>query len=133
MIEPTAKPKLPKGLAYPLKTSVLNSVLDTQSLVSQVGLSFVIWQGGGSIFEALYWMPNANFEYRRVNIRAGAVPADQRFAAAEALGSTVLPRFVAWIKALDACPDNSTVLHTSLRFNATWEEGQLSIFDNIDE
>lgn len=127
MIESISKPKLPKGLAYVLKTSHLEQALEEAGIDTPVELVYWMPQETGSILEGHYWLANEHVHYARVYVRAGCVAATQRRAAAEALRRLGLPRFVEWLKAIVGLPNDSPKLHTELYFDATYKEDCLSV------
>lgn len=127
MIDSVAKPKPPKGSSYVLKTSLLKQALEDAGVECHVDLDYWIPQGGGSIFEAEYWLPNENVPYPRVYIRAGVVPTDSYESAMNAMVSTVLPAFIQWIRRILALPEQSPELHLKPYFNATYTETGLNI------
>jgi hypothetical protein len=127
MIDSISKPKLPKRLAYVLKTSQLSRSLDEAGIDAHVDLVYWMPQVLGSIFEADYWLPNANVAYPRVYVRAGCVLAAERMTASEALSETVLPTFIQWLTGILDLPRGSPRLGSELYFNATSVDGRLAI------
>ena len=127
------KPKIPKGLSYVLKTSVLQAALEDAHINCHVNLNYWIPQSGGSVLEAHYWLPNANVHYPRVYVRAGVVPSSERRAAQDALAASILPTFIAWLSRILALPKNSPVLHGKPYFNATYEERKVEITNDFSE
>jgi hypothetical protein len=75
MIAVDRKPKLPKHLSYPLKTSALEEALRDAGVEPDVSLHYWTPQTGHSVLLALLWPPNENVDHVRVYIRAGVVPA----------------------------------------------------------
>jgi hypothetical protein len=127
MIESISKPKLPKGLAYSLKTSQLVRALDDAGVDIHIDLVYWRPQVLGSILEAHYWLPNKNVPYPRVYVRAGCVPAVQRAAASESLSEAAIPQFIDWLTGILNSPANSTRLCGEPYFNATYINDRLSI------
>jgi len=127
MIDSVSKPKLPKGLSYVLETSQLEQAL--LNIDCHVNLVYWVPQGGGSILQALYWLPNENVPHPRLYVRAGVVPSALRSAASEALTGSVLPKFITWLRGILALPDRSIALQGTLYFNADYTANGLVITD----
>ncbi|MDB6024209.1 MAG: hypothetical protein JWM68_432 [Verrucomicrobiales bacterium] len=123
----SSKDKLPKGLSYVLKTSQLERALLDAGIDCEVSLNYWIPQSGSSILQGMYWLPNENVSHARVYVRAGVVPSASRAAASEALVSSGLPRFIDWLQAILALPENSSGLHGTLYFNAEYTGGGLIV------
>jgi hypothetical protein len=100
------KAKLPKGMCYPVRATVLEAAL----VVAGVSIDTHIVQGGSSkLFEGFFWPPNPNVSHERLYIRTAAVPSACAHQAQASIENSVIPEFTAWIKALLALPPNSTV------------------------
>jgi hypothetical protein len=127
MIEKISKPKLAKGLSYVLKTSQLEKALLDAEIDCYVSLVYWMPQGGGSILEGHYWLPNEKVSYPRVYVRAGFVPSVLRSAASEALMELALPKFIDWLGWIVALPERSPALEGDLYFNAAYTEKGLKI------
>ena len=127
MIDSVSKPRAPKGLLYVLKTSQLEQALT--GIECHVDLNYWVPQGGGSILEGHYWLPNENVPHARVYVRAGVVPSALRSAASEALTDIALPEFVEWLREILQLPTGSPRLHETLYFNATYTADGLAITD----
>jgi len=121
------KPKPPQGLSYVLKASQLQEALDNASIEHHVHLGFWVPQTGGSIFDAHYFLPNANVPFPRISIRAGTVPSSERKAAETVLIEKILPAFISWLSTILAQPKNSPVFNGVPYFNATYERGTIKI------
>jgi hypothetical protein len=98
------KPKAPKGMGYPLKSSVLVAALAEAGISIDLQLSF---NDGHIFFDAFFWPPNPNVPYERLYVRAGAVPANEIRDARLDLENVVLPGLVAWMKEILALPKNA--------------------------
>lgn len=121
------KPKLPKGMAYVLKTSMLQAALEQAGIDCHVEVRYWTPQSGDSVLEAHYWLPNSHVAFPRVHVRAGVVQGAERRAAQEALAHEILPVFIDWLAQILALPLNSPVLHGVLHFNATYAAGEIDI------
>ena len=121
------KPRLPAGRVYVLKSSQLLEALTDASIAFDIQLQFWTPQSGGSILEAFYWPPNRNVPYDRVFVRAGSVLMRDRQRAAQVLVEHALPRFVKWLKAVQALPEGSPLHSESLTFDATLNANGLSV------
>ncbi len=121
------KPRLPKALAYPLKTSLLEACLASIELSAEPLLRYWTPQGGGSILEAHYWLPNQNVSHTRVYIRAGSLPREQVRGARELLEGEGLPSLAAWLSLLENLPANAAILAKEPWFEARFREGKLFI------
>ena len=126
MIDSVSKPKLPKGLSYALKTSQLAKAMSDAVIDCHVDLVYWVPQGGNSILEAHYWLPNANVAHPRVYVRAGAVSSALHAAAAELLLSSALPEFTRWLQAILRLPEGSPALRGTSYFNATYTDKGLA-------
>ena len=127
MINSVSKPKLPKGLAYVLKTPQLEHSLDEAGIEIHVDLKYWRPQRIGSILEGHYWVPNANVPYSRVYVRAGCVQSEHRSTACDGLLKTALPGFMNWLTRIVALPEGSPQLATELYFNAVFSDGKITI------
>ncbi|HZK81495.1 MAG TPA: hypothetical protein VFC46_10520 [Humisphaera sp.] len=127
MIDSISKPKLPKGVAYVLKTSQLAKALLDAGIDCHVDLVFWQPEGGESILEAHYWLPNRNVPHPRVYVRAGVAACDLRAAASEALLASALPRFITWLREILILPPGSPALHEEPYFNASYSEKGLAV------
>jgi hypothetical protein len=121
------KQKKPKHLSYVLKTSLLERALREADVKIDTHLIYWIPEGGGSILEAFYWVPNENVSYPRLYMRAGVVPNKEHKKAFELLQNEALPAFAEWLTFLTALPDDSTLLKDKPYFNASYIEGQLKV------
>ena len=105
---------MPKGLTYPLKSSLLEEAMATNDITTHLtiryGLSYML-------FEALYWPPTKNIKYDRFYITTGAVEACESIKAKEYLARTVIPKFVNWAGDLTSLPINSPRVYEKPRFS----------------
>jgi hypothetical protein len=118
------KPKLPKGRAYVLKTSLLESALAGVNLTCDISLYYWTPQSGSSILEAEYWLPNEN-RPATLFVRAGSLPLDDVGSAREKLETEVLPSFAEWLRSVLNLSYRSTALHAKPRFYAAYEGGSV--------
>lgn len=97
--------KIPKGLSYPLRASLLETTLSSLSIAPETHLI----QGGGSkLFECLFWPPNPNVAGERLYIRTSAVPNSRISEARTLIESSVIPEFIAWLLGiLKLAPDST--------------------------
>ena len=121
------KPKLPKGLSYVLKTSLLEAALEEADLDIEVALSYWTPQIRGSILKARFLLPNDHVDRRRAYFDAGSLPSHERAAAFAQLKEIALPQIVAWLVYLTGLPDNSPVLNGEMFFEASFQDGELTI------
>ena len=129
MIDSVTKPKLPKGLSYVLKTSQLARALLEAGIDCHVNLVYWLPQGGGSILEGHYWLPNENVPHPRVYVRAGVVHSVLLSAASEALVESAIPKFIKWLRGILELPNGSPALHGAPYFNAAYTEQGLIVTD----
>ena len=121
------KAKLPRGLSFPLKRSVLDAALLEAGVL---GIDFVYYwlrQRGHLVMWADY-----RGEGRRgwasagqLSITVYAVPSAERQATEEALVAEVLPRLVGWLKSLEK--SGNTRRGSDQHFVASWEAGDTTI------
>jgi 3-mercaptopyruvate sulfurtransferase SseA len=98
------KSKLPKGMSYPLKSSVLETALDSGGITLNTHL---IYYGIGKFFfDAHFWLTNQNVPYERLYIRTSAVPAADATDARTFMTTTVIPEFVTWVQGILSLPPN---------------------------
>jgi hypothetical protein len=114
-----------------LKTSFLKDAIEYAGIDCNVDLHY--WQPqsipvGETIFECMYWLPNANVDYDRCYIRAGTVRSENRKIAENLLKETVLLKFIDWVIKIQSLPDNSPKLKRELYFNAVFKENEVSIY-----
>src|SRR5262245_49387026 len=96
------KPKLPRTLAYALKTSVLEKHLALIDLPEDFVVDLKYWtpQVCGGVFEVFYRVPNSRLAYPWVYIRAGSIPREEVAAVRERMEPDVLLPFAAWLSDL---------------------------------
>lgn len=121
------KPRLPKGLSYVLKASMLEEALERAGIDCHVELRYWTPQAEGSVLEAHYWLPNEHVDHARVHVRAGAVSSAESAAAQQALEVEMLPAFIAWLSGVLALPAGSPLLHGEPYFNASFAGGKAAI------
>ena len=121
------KPRLPKGLSYVVRTSVLEAELERAGIDCPVELRYWTPQAGGSVLEAHYWLPNEHVPNARVHVRAGVVASAERGEAEQALEQEILPAFIAWLAGVLALPAGSPLLHAGPCFNASFAGGRADI------
>jgi hypothetical protein len=125
------KPKLPKGLSYALKTSILQEAIESAGLDCHINLNYWTPQkvpGGDTILECFYWLPNANVDHDRFYIRAGSIKSEQRKTAENLLREKVIPVFIKWMKKIKSFPPDSPRLRHNLYFNAVFIDNDVSIY-----
>ena len=125
------KPKLSKGLSYPLQTSMLKDAIEETGIDCNIDLHY--WNPnripvGETILECFYWLPNENIDYDRFYVRAGTVKSKNRKIAQELLKEKVIPNFIEWIKKIKSLPVNSTKLKHNMYFNAVFKNNEVKIF-----
>ena len=94
------KPKLPKGMSYPLKSSRFEEAL----AAADISISVHLIHGSRSSFEAFFWPP-IQVEYERPYVRSGMVSAVDGRRARRWVDEGVIPELVTWLSkilALDA-------------------------------
>ena len=121
------KNKLPKGHSYVLKTSLLAGALDQAGITCHLHLIYWMPKPEGSLLQVHYWMPNPRVDYRRVYVRAGSLPNQQRSTAAELLRIQAIPLFISWRGHLMALPDTSPLLYQEPFYEAVYTGGVLQI------
>lgn len=127
----SSKPKIPKGISYVLKTSMLESALEENGLDFHVKLQFRIHQWGNLIFQSFFTLPKDIIE-KRVFIYAGVVPNNQRKEALELMKTKVLPSYVSWLKEFDNLPTESPIIYKRPLFAVYYLDGEVQI-DRIFE
>jgi hypothetical protein len=118
------KPKLPKGLAYALKTSQIQAALSGVECDCEIVLQYWTPQSGASVLEAEYWVANSN-RPTTLYLRAGSLPGAEVAAVRVELERTWLPAFAKWFSSVRALPEGSTQLTNSPRFEVRYQGGHL--------
>ena len=121
------RPRVPKGRAYVLKTSLLQALLQESGIAVAVHLVYWTPRVEGSVLEAEYWLPNLNVLYPRFYIKAGSLRAERRQEALAALQSTGLPALERWMQSVVRLPDRSPLLGGRLHFEAHYSEARLTM------
>lgn len=98
------KDKLPKGMSYPLKSSLLKAALEQAGITTETSL---LVGPNHTYFEAFFWPPSGDIDYDRFYIRTGAVAASEGGRAREVIEGQVIPDFIAWARSLLALPCNA--------------------------
>ncbi len=112
------KGKIPKGLSFVLKSSMLEKSLKIAKIDTNVHL---IYDPRHSFFEAFYWLPNENVPYERFYIRTGAVDAHIAKEAREYMVNRVLPEFITWAEEINRLPSNSPKLQERPHFSRCFQ------------
>lgn len=99
-----AKAKLPKGMSYPLKSSVLAEALSAAGIAIDTQLLFSPSHG---FFEAFFWPPSVNVPHERLYLRTGTVQGADGNAAREHINRVVIPEFINWAQGILSLPANS--------------------------
>lgn len=147
MIHHINKPKLPRGLSYVLKTSIIESLLESSGIDSDAVIDFCAPSSEGYVFEVFYsapkspsWESYAQQQLVRdislgtfpfLFIRAGSVAGAERKTALMGLTNDAFPAFVSWFSRVAALPTNSPLLFKPLFFGATWKAGKISIHQDL--
>jgi len=108
------KERLPKGLTYPLKSSLFERELASAGITTHVSL---LYGSRHVLFEAFYWLPNKNVDYDRFYIRTGSVDSSDSKRAKEYLECSVIPDFIDWARDIVLLPTDSTRLNDTLYFS----------------
>jgi hypothetical protein len=108
------KGKIPKGLSYALKSSVLENSLEAANIKINVHL---IYDTNHVFFEAFYWLPNENIGYDRFYVRTGAVESKEARRARGFMESQVIPDFIKWANKIIRLPSNSPKLQEKPHFS----------------
>ena len=117
------KSKLPKGLIYPFKTSLLEKVISENGIDPYIDLQYWTPQSGNYVFEGEFWFPNERVDYPRFFIRIASVKSENRKLISQLLEKELLDKIAPWIEANLELDHHSGHNATSLR--ARFEEGKL--------
>jgi len=99
------KAKLPKGMSYPLQSSVLEAELS----IHNICLPAYLVQGGSShLLECFFWPPNPNNHQERIYIRTSAMPSSSVPELRAFINGSVIPELIIWLKTILVLPPNST-------------------------
>ena len=127
MIDSISKSKIPNQYAFILRTGQFEELISSNGINTHIQLDFWLPQMIGSIFEAYYWLPNANREHNLLYIRAGALSKEDTRPAREKMVEVVFPKFIQWVKNIEALPYNSPKLNNDISFKAVYQNGDLMI------
>ena len=119
------KDRLPKGLGYPLKSSVLQAAMEAAGVQTEATLfkhSGSFWQTR-PLFHASFSPPGQLVDNQEEVLWIGcrAVPADVCHDARSALEGQIIPSFIEWITKLEALPSNSPIRRETQRFERDWQ------------
>jgi len=107
------KAKLPKGMSYVLRSSILEHALQEAGLA----IDTTVTHGPSLIFfDAFFWPPHANAPVERLYVRAGAVTASQAHEARSFIENSVIPDLISWLQGILALPANSPVRREKQEF-----------------
>jgi hypothetical protein len=99
-----SKSKIPRGLSYPLKRSLLNAGLVSSS-ISQVFLVFYNMRHGGKIVMRADFMGEghgfSSFSAGKSSLTVYAVPSQEKHAIETLLVKEGLPRVCAWLQRVE--------------------------------
>ena len=123
-----SKSRIPRGLSYPLKRSVLDAALDNAGIDSLANVYYSLGQRGeGPTVSAEYTSETARGWAHAgfVSLFVHAVPSPNLKEVRDALESVVLPRLLTWLKELQAAGNASRGMAHS--FQATWTSAGFAI------
>ena len=101
----TTTERLPKGMGFALKPSVLSDFLMSENIALQWSLHR---NRTGTFFECFFWPPNPNVSYERLYFRASALPAAAVSEARAYLEAEVMAALQIWLRDLLSEPLHST-------------------------
>ena len=128
MISSITKAKIPTKYGFVLKTKQFEDLLKINEINVHIDLHYVYsTQNIGSIFEALFWLPNDNVPYNRLYIKAGVLSKEEIHQAREKMKEIVLPEFITWIKSILVLPNNSGYNKHNSFFFAKYNDNKLEI------
>jgi hypothetical protein len=91
------KAKLPKGLSFPVKRSVLDEFLRRERITNVTGVGFCGGSGRNVVLGADYYGPRRKSSRHTLNIWIYAVPSDIRKQVEELVVTVALPRLAEWL------------------------------------
>lgn len=97
------KAKLPKGMSYPFKPSMLEAALAG----ANVNIDTHLVRGPGELFDAHFWPPNENISIERLYVRAGTVAIAEASDARRKIENEMIPALTDWVRAILAQDRNS--------------------------
>jgi hypothetical protein len=121
------KAKLPRGMSFPLKRSVLDAIL-TEAGVSRIHCVYYwLRKGGCNILRVDYrGEGQPMFAAGLASITVYAVPSTERQTVERALVSEVLPEMTRWLRQLESA--GNTRRGVDQHFIAAWQEGKCDIY-----
>lgn len=87
------KDKLPKGMSYPLKSSVLKGAFEEADIDIEISLHIGTFAW---FLDAHFWPAGGNFNYDRLYVRAGAVDKKNARNAKYKMEQIVIPKLTTW-------------------------------------
>ncbi len=100
------KQSLPRGLSYPLKSSMLANALETADI--KIATHLVYYRSGLGT-HAQFWPPNENVPYERLYITVTPTRSEESFEARKSMQETGIPELISWIKGILALPPSSPI------------------------
>lgn len=120
------KSRLPKGMSYVLRSSVLEHALSSAGIMLETYLVHTPGQTPGcAFFYADFCPPNPNVAHERLYVQAGAAPSARSHEVRQYIECSVIPEFVAWVEGILALPINSPVRREGQRFSRVVPEQSL--------
>jgi hypothetical protein len=106
--------KLPKGLSFPVKSSVLCAPLHDISQQVEVTIYF---SRTGHNFHVIFSPPGEIRPIETLQVFVGVVPSASAALARENAEVSIIPQFIKWITRLLAEPSNSTIRRNHQHFS----------------
>lgn len=124
------KPKVQKGLSYVLKTSMLKDAMELNNIdiptFITYGVSFKI-PDFENVFECAFRKKDKSFDHDQLQINIRTVESKNRKNAEELIMQKVIPKFIEWVKRIEALPANSSHFRIVMGFHAYYKEGEVEI------
>lgn len=112
--------KLPKGRSYPVKASVLAAVVEASGVALPVELTN--WDRFDHAFQADF-MPQGwpGREQETIWVHCRAVPSHRAAEARQAIEHEAIPKFIEWVRRIDALDASSTIRREKQTFRYSLE------------
>ena len=121
------KDRLPRGMSFPLKRSVLDAALSEGGVARILFVHYRLHRGADRILRAEF----LSEEHRGFagagmsSITVHAVPSEERLAAGAALESYALPLLVRWLCELEGADNVRRGMNQE--FIAIWRDGKITV------
>jgi hypothetical protein len=127
MIKGIEKNKLPRYMAYIIKSSRIEEWTASENIATDIFLSYG-GLAGDCIFSASFCLPSSGIPYEHLLITIGAVKKESASAIRERVKTEIIPALTQWIKPIERL-DKSFAAYQDRHFYAQWKGGSIAIIE----